>query len=54
VDIMTKIEEVVRKLEWAQRENAELQRKTSSGSPDWRRHETIDERLHEAVAALGH
>jgi hypothetical protein len=53
MNVMTQIETVVRKLEWAKRENAELQRKCAPGSPDWQRHETIDERLHEAVAALG-
>jgi len=53
MDVMSSIEQVVRKIEWAVRENAELQRKAAPGSPDWHRHETIDDRLHEAIAALG-
>jgi hypothetical protein len=53
MSIVTSIEEVVRKIEWAMRENDALQRKATVGSPDWHRHETIDDRLHEAVAALG-
>ena len=53
MDIMSTIEQVVRKLEWAKRENAELQRKAAPGSPDWQRHETIDDKLHEAITALG-
>lgn len=53
MDIMSTIELVVRKLEWAQRENRELQRKCTPGSPDWHRHETIDDRLHEVLGALG-
>jgi hypothetical protein len=52
-DIMTAIETVVKKLEWAQRENRELQQKCTPGSPDWHRHETIDDKLHESLAALG-
>jgi hypothetical protein len=53
MDIMTKIEEVVRKLEWAQRENTALQARAAPGSPEWQRHETIDDKLHEAITALG-
>ena len=51
--IMTSIETVVRKLEWAKRENRALQEKAAPGSVEWQRHDTIDERLHEAMTALG-
>ena len=54
MDIMTKIEEVVRKLEWAQRENTELQRNSDPGSTQWQKHVIIDDRLQEAITALGH
>lgn len=53
MDIMASIEQVVRKIEWVVRENNALQIKTEVGSPDWHRHETIDDRLHEVLAALG-
>lgn len=51
--IITSLETVVRKIEWVVRENNALQEKTAPGSPDWHRHETIDDRLHEVLAALG-
>lgn len=53
MDIMTAIDTIVRKLERAQRHNSDLQSKVEPGSPAWVMHETVDECLHEAIAALG-
>lgn len=53
MDIMTAIDTIVEKLQEAERINGELQRNTEPGSISWYRHETIDDRLNEVLAALG-
>jgi len=37
----------------AQQINAEMQAKTTQGSPEWHRHEDLDDKLHNALEHLG-
>lgn len=52
-DVETTTKAVILKLHEAQRLNEGMQKKTEKGSPDWHMHETIDDRIHEALSLLG-
>lgn len=53
MNIMTSIETIVTKLQEVKQVNDSMQRAETPGSPDWNKHEAIDDRLHEVLAALG-
>jgi hypothetical protein len=38
----------------AQKLNETMQKKHVEGSPDWHMHETIDDKIHDALSKLGH
>jgi len=38
----------------AQKLNETMQKKHAQGAPDWHMHETIDDKIHEALSKLGH
>ena len=52
MSVVSSLERVADKLKEAQQINRELQAKEKVGSPKWLEHDKIDDRLHEAVAAL--
>lgn len=45
--------QAIGKLLEAQKLNAGMQKKHEAGTPDWHMHETIDDRIHDALSALG-
>lgn len=51
--IMTSIDTIIKKLQDVKQINDNMQRAERVGSPDWHKHESIDDRLHEVLAALG-
>lgn len=50
---VSKIDEAVEKILIAQQLNAQMQRAHEPGTSAWHHHETIDDKLHDALAALG-
>jgi hypothetical protein len=50
---MSKIDTAVEAIRIAQQLNDQMQRQHQPGTTPWHHHETIDDRLHEALAALG-
>jgi hypothetical protein len=53
VTAQSKLDEAVELIIQAQRFNSNMQRKHKLGSVEWHEHEAIDDRLHDALAALG-
>lgn len=55
--LMTEAENSVKlaitKLYDAKKINDTMQKKHEQGAPDWHMHESIDDRIHEALSALG-
>lgn len=50
---LSRIDEAVAKILEAQQLNATMQRKHELGSTAWHEHETVDDKLHDALASLG-
>lgn len=52
-ELEEKLTSAIEHVKAAQAENAGLQESHLIGSPVWHRHETIDDRLHDTLTALG-
>ncbi len=52
-NIETVAKKVIAKLQEAQRMNDGMQKAHALGSPKWHTHESIDDRIHEALSLLG-
>lgn len=48
-----KLEETIELIQNAQKLNEAFQKKTVIGSTEWHAHETIDDKLHDALTLLG-
>lgn len=53
VKMKDRIDQVIALLKEAKEKNDALQFKTVTGSPEWHSHETVDDKIHEALALLG-
>lgn len=51
--IETTTKAAIAKLHEAQKLNEGMQKRHAAGAPDWHMHETIDDRIHDALSLLG-
>lgn len=51
--VAAKLEQAIAHINAAKRENDRIQGQYPAGSPTWHACETVDDRLHDALAALG-